>query len=289
MSVRGWCWTLNNYTATELDDIKALNREENSIKYTVYGFEIGEQKTPHLQGYTYFANARTLAGVKLLYPRAHLEKQRGTFTQAIEYCKKDGSFEEYGRPPMDSREKGETQKAKWRKINDLAKAGNWVELDEEYPMEYLLHYNKLLDLYNREQPVPEDLDGPLSQYNHWLWGPPGTGKSFSARAMFESHYPKSLNKWWDDYKGEDAVIIEDIELDSLNMKHHIKIWADRYNFVAQVKGNHMRIRPKHIIITSNYSIEEIFADDPQLREAIKRRFKVTHYNVPFQVQPHINN
>ena len=47
-----WCFTLNNYS---MDDIKVLKNTDSSIvpRY-VFQEEIGEEGTPHLQGYINF-------------------------------------------------------------------------------------------------------------------------------------------------------------------------------------------------------------------------------------------
>lgn len=63
----------------------------------MFGFEIGESGTPHLQGYVEFENARALGGVKkIIGSRAHLESRKGSARQAVDYCKKDGDFFEKG-------------------------------------------------------------------------------------------------------------------------------------------------------------------------------------------------
>lgn len=58
--------------------------------------------------------------------------------------------------------------------------------------------------------------------------------------------------------------------------NHMKKWADIYKFACEVKGGRMQIRPKHIIVTSNWSIREVYPD-PQDYEPLERRFKVHHY------------
>ena len=48
-------------------------------------------------------------------------------------------------------------------------------------------------------------------------------------------------------------------------------------FSAEVKGGSMCIRPRRIIITSNYSLEQCFGD-PAVLEPLRRRFKVKHFS-----------
>lgn len=94
-AAKRWCFTLNNYTETELSDF--LHWSEN-CSYVVVGEEFGENGTPHLQGFFILKRRRRLTQVKLIpgLARAHLEVARGTNAQASDYCKKDGSYREFG-------------------------------------------------------------------------------------------------------------------------------------------------------------------------------------------------
>lgn len=47
----------------------------------------------------------------------------------------------------------------------------------------------------------------------WIWGASGAGKSRLARDKFPNSYPKLCNKWWDGYKGQETVIMDDIGKD----------------------------------------------------------------------------
>jgi len=60
------------------------------------------------------------------------------------------------------------------------------------------------------------------------------------------------------------------------MGYHLKIWADRYAFNVEVKGGSMYVRPKIIVITSNYHPKDIWNDNTTL-EPILRRFKVIKF------------
>lgn len=96
-----WCFTYNNYTAAIEAGIVELV-ENGLVEYLVYGREVGENGTPHLQGYIVFATRRTLPLARALVGGGHFEVKRGTSAQAITYCKKDGDFEEHGVPPVEA-------------------------------------------------------------------------------------------------------------------------------------------------------------------------------------------
>mgnify|MGYP000355268781 CR=1 FL=1 len=75
LSGRGWCFTINNYSDEEERRVHELRCE-----YLVVGRERGEQETPHLQGFVYFKNARTLRGVRrLVCARGHYELANGAW------------------------------------------------------------------------------------------------------------------------------------------------------------------------------------------------------------------
>lgn len=88
---KNWCFTLNNYTEDEYNEVKTWN-----CQYLVVGREVGDQGTKHLQGYVQLIKKMRLTGVRKLSVRAHWEVSKGTPEQASEYCKKDKDFFEKG-------------------------------------------------------------------------------------------------------------------------------------------------------------------------------------------------
>lgn len=82
-----WVFTVNNYTEKEINDLFYNDKTH----YICFGGEVGENGTPHLQGYLAFKNKQALSACKKLNSRAHWEVKRGTVQQAIDYCKK-GKF-----------------------------------------------------------------------------------------------------------------------------------------------------------------------------------------------------
>jgi len=91
-----WCFTLNNYNQDIIDNIV-----ENApfYDYIVFGKEVGESGTPHLQGFVSFPSRvrRNYCIEKI--GQAHFTVARSV-DDSIRYCKKDGDFVEIGTRPV---------------------------------------------------------------------------------------------------------------------------------------------------------------------------------------------
>ncbi len=105
----------------------------------------------------------------------------------------------------------------------------------------------------------------------WIYGEPGTGKSHWARTNWPKAYLKLQNKWWDGYDLQEAVLLEDF--DFAKLAHHLKLWADKWGSHGEVKGGLTPLLHSQFIITSNYTIAQLFADDVALCAAVSRRFQ----------------
>jgi len=268
-STRSWCYTINNFTEEDLQGTRALK-----CAYNIFGYEAGVENTPHLQGYVHFKEKKSLRTVKKVMPRAHLEPRQGTVDQAVDYCKKEGNFEEFGVKPMTQKEKGNENKKRWRLINEKAREGDEAWLEENEPHVY---HTGLATFRSHKKAKITPLDY-VDTPHEWWCGPTGTGKSKKVWEDYPTHYAKEKNKWWCNYTGQDTVVIE--EADPKNMEHladRLKVWADRYPFPGEIKGGRIEgIRPLKIIVTSNYTPEECFTDSQNL-EPILRRFKVVKF------------
>ena len=143
---------------------------------------------------------------------------------------------------------------------------------EDEPEIALRTYHTLRTIQRDYAPKPSNLPDVCGI---WLWGPSGSGKSYMAREISRDHfYLKPANKWWDGYQNEDFVIIEDFDRVHHVLGHHMKLWADRYAFTAEVKGNSFSYRPKCVIVTSNWHPSEIWGGERQTLDPILRRFHI---------------
>lgn len=196
---RAWCFTVNNWTEDQLE--KIMSNDKSS--YVVVGKEVGEKGTPHLQGYIEFKNARTLAAVTKIIGKGHLETRRGSATEAATYCKKDGDWLEAG--------KMSNQGQRTDLLDIKEKILNGMQEDEvimEHTAEWCRYRNGLrdfIDVVNRSKKRDQMTKGI------WLHGETGVGKTHKAFEIAGDDYFlwTDDNGWWDGYKGQRVVIIND--------------------------------------------------------------------------------
>lgn len=265
---RNLCFTLNNYTEDELHHIECAPH-----KYLIIGKEVGESGTPHLQGYIELEKRMRLRAVKkLLGPRTHFEARKGTAQQAADYCKKDKNYTESGTISQQGKRNDIEHYIVCIKADPKKRK---LEIMEEFPAVYS-KYPKFCNEYRLLKQDWKILDYEETP-NLWVYGPVGTGKSRPFQELGDQVYRKMPNKWWDGYDGEHTVLIEDLEPAHRVLGYHIKIWGDRYPFIAEMKGYAHRIRPPRIVITSNFHPNEIW--EGEVLNAVLRRFKVKEVGV----------
>lgn len=262
---RNWCFTLNNWTEEQCATIATYT----NASYILYGKETApETLTPHLQGMVILKNAGRLSSMKEFLPTAHWEMMKGTTAQSIIYCSKEGAITEWGKRPMSQKEKGDAGKLAIAERWQLAKEGRM----EELPPEMIKTYEYIHAKYGHAPTDRTELD------NIWIWGPSGCGKSKYVRDTYPNLYIKGMNKWWDGYAQEETVVLDDYDpKHTVFLAYFLKIWADHYVIPAEVKGGKLSIRPKTIIITSQYSMEECFPETND-RQALMRRFRIIDMN-----------
>ena len=238
-----WCYTLNN-------PIQPIPYNELTQDYHVYGEEVGEKGTPHYQGFICFKNLKRITQLKEINSRAHWEAALGTNKEASDYCKKDGKFHEYGTLPEEKHVKGNKANSdKWKEISDWAKAGKLSEIDNKYPKPFINCYRNLQAI--RKDHTPQ-VDNLADVCGIWIYGESGVGKTRLITKLYPDAYLKRMNKWYDGYNGEDVIVLDDLDPSHSFMGYELKKLADRYCFLAEIKNASMYIRPKRVVVTSQY-------------------------------------
>jgi len=275
---RAWVFTINNYND---EAIESLRRNELGARYIIAGRECGELGTPHLQGYLYFDTKQTRVGISNKLKGAYVAIANGTPQENFAYCSKEGNYFEVGTLPTSREEArkrgGQANAARWKSIIDHAEAGDLEWIKSNDPHAYVQLKPRLESLY---APDVVPLDGVL--LHEWWVGPSGSGKSRLLWELYPDHFAKGINKWWDGYKHESVVAIEEWSPDNGLTAQALKKWADRYPFPGEIKGGLMtRLRPLKIIVLSNYTLDQCFPRKEDL-DPLKRRFTVVEF--PQQVQ-----
>lgn len=233
MAARSWCFTINNYTEEEYNDMCKVE-----CNYIIIGKETGKEGTPHLQGYVEFGKLIRLGGLKKINSRAHWEARKGTAKEASEYCKKEKSFVEFGKLSKQGRRNdldATRQLAHESGMRAVSRVGNaqQIKVAEKY-----LSYN--------EEPrnwVPEVI---------WIWGKTGLGKSFKARELLgtDDLYTKNEgSKWWCGYDGHSDVILDDFRDSWWTITEMLSL-LDCYEKRVEFKGGQRQFRAKRIVVTS---------------------------------------
>ena len=260
---RSFSFTINNYKSVPT----GLHPK---MKYLCYGKEVGENGTPHIQGYVVFKNQHWKPHQYFLeHGHGHFEITRGTPQQNIDYCSKEGNFTEFGTRPMDPKKGGKMEIERWDEAWRAAKEGRIEDIPADIR---LRHYGTILKVASRYQQPPEELD---SLDNLWIVGEHGSGKSTWVHRTYPDAYKKGFNKWWcgfrEDEPGHKTVLLDDLH-PKFAEKELLKNWADMFPFQAEIKGGSMTIRPERIIVTSNYQPREVFREKDL--GPIMRRFRV---------------
>lgn len=258
-----WVFTINNWT----EEHKAYLRNVK-CRYIVWGEEVAPSTgTPHLQGVVFFASKKSHSQTVASLPDGTWTEASKCVDESIIYAKKEGKYEEVGVEPMSRKRKGQCNIDRYQGAWEAAKKGRFDDIPEDIRIRHYSTLKKIHADYVECPPwVPHE--------NYWFHGPSGCGKSKLARERYPEAYIKDpMSRWWDGYNGESHVIVDDFDKYQVAQSGDVKRWCDHYPFMAPVKGGYIKIRPAVVVVTSNYSPEEIWQDEQTLNP-VRRRFKI---------------
>lgn len=157
---KNWCFTLNNYSEDDCKRIKLLV-SKNACDYIVYGEEVGDSGTPHLQGFISFSKRVYLKDAKKhISDRAHVELAR-MIPESIIYCKKDGKVFEDGVLPSGQGKRSDIDDFK---LDVKAGLCNLKDIREKHSGVYAKFKSFVVEYVNDNAP-----DIPVSDYPLHEW------------------------------------------------------------------------------------------------------------------------
>jgi len=242
------------------------------VRYAVLGREqCPETGRWHLQGYLECAQtkARTLGGMKLLLEDDTLHCEQVTISRqgARDYCRKDGTFVEFG----SWLEGGQGTRSDLNDVAEMVLEG-WNETDiarEAGPQ--MIRYSK--GIARMRQLIQKPRKRPEIKVSV-LWGSSGTGKTRTAIEMAEAegkpYFKHTCEKdWFDGYDGEEIVIIDDFNSE---ISYPLLLqMLDRHACTVPVKGARVAWQATKIYITSNRHPREWYPSEHYNKGQLKRR------------------
>lgn len=252
-SAKNYCFTINNYNTEHVQKLKNAENPE-IVRYLCFGKEIGENGTPHLQGYISFIKRRTLGWLKSNVSEiAHFEQAKGTPNQNREYCRKEeetehGAFYEWGELPASERSRTDLHQV----VLAVKSGKRGREIADEFG-ECFIRYSRGINALRMLYAEPRTWKTEVIV----LYGKTGTGKT---RKAWEELCEKDAffypgGGWFDGYDEHRNVIFDDFGGTEFKITYLLKL-LDRYPMLVPVKGGFVQWKPEKLVITSNYPPEE---------------------------------
>jgi len=267
---KGWFLTYPKCPLEKSDLLKLLQASDPPIVEWVVARELHADGTPHLHAFVKYASKVTFSAHRwdLLTSEKtyHGNYQAARSWNAVQdYCKKGGDFiASFDTAAATNKRAARNQHLIEGDLKELVDSGF-------IPLQSLRAIQQARNAYTQ-------LGKPEHAPQHrgiWIYGPSGAGKSHYVRYKEDNLFIKAQNKWWDGYRGEDAVLLDDFDQQGACLFHYLKIWADKWACSGEVKGDTIGLRYKRFYVTSNFRIQDLFKDqDPETIKAIRRRFHV---------------
>ncbi len=265
----------------------AVLASKENIRYFSFQLEVGEEGTPHFQGYLELKKATVFNTVKAYIGNGvHLEQRKGTRDQARAYTQKD-----------ETRSDGPWEGGEWRpsamgRRNDVAAAMSTLAESRdlrktalEHPNEWLKFHRGLESWYSITQ--PERPIAPIEVI--LLYGKTGTGKT---RMAFEKwprlHRKAPDTRWFDGYNDQEEVLLDDFggKVSKMSLNYTLQL-LDIYPIQVEVKGSYRPLLASRIVVTTNIHprLWYDYTNREEQYNALMRRFTKIIYFPALPMRP----
>lgn len=223
----------------------------------------------HWQCITSLNTKGRLSAIKRIFgATVHAELSRSAAADA--YVWKDDTAVPNTRFELGNRPVKRNSSADWESVRAAAQQGRLVDVPADI---YVRYYGNLRRIAT-DNLAPVAIERRVCVY----WGATGTGKSRRAwdEAGFEAYPKDPRTKFWDGYRGQANVVIDEFRGDVAI--GHLLRWFDRYPVNVEVKGSAVPLTATTFWITSNISPRQWYPDlDEETMNALLRRLEVTHF------------
>ncbi len=271
---RNFTFVLNNYDDAQIEIIQRV-ANSSTIKYLIYGHEVGSSGTPHLQGYFDVAVSCRATGAKRLFGirELHVEYKRESRPHAIKYCIKDCG-DHYWESDPSLRGAGAGARSDLKSCCELIRTTKSMEgIITQYPASFVRFFRGFDRLLEHYTPA-------VSRESHQcilIIGPTGIGKSTVAARVFSDAYwwPKqATSPFAPHYNGEKTVILDDF-YGWLPFDMMLRL-IDKFPYQVNVMGRSVRYAAEMTIITTNEEVCTWYPNCQHRLPSLQRRIDTVY-------------
>lgn len=189
---QNWCFTVNNHSDADLDRLREFGSEA-ICRFLIFGFEVGDSGTPHLQGYLVLRSPSKKTRIWLkrnVSDRAHWEKANASHELCSDYCRKgiqsheewvqegvdgenfgkEASVEEYGELPRQGQRFDIEESMQWVRefVTREGRIPSTREMAEAQPQAFFRYAKNLREYAQAISPAPVLVEGDLRSWQQSL-------------------------------------------------------------------------------------------------------------------------
>lgn len=262
---KSWMYTINNYTESDEKRLQGLD-----CTFHVYGREVGENGTPHLQGCITFQNSmRFKAASRLL--GGHLTVPK-VLDHARNYCMKDSDCF-----LKDNRRQGE--RTDIAQVSELLLGGASIkEAALKHSAVYVKYPQGFKDIatYAQKQRTAKP-------FVCWFYGPTGVGKTSSVYAIEEpgSVWPSSGDlTYFNGYDHQKVALFDDFRGGFCKFRFLLRL-LDHYPITVNVKHGFRQWNVDRIYITSSKKPSDCYnLPDEDMGQLLRRIEVIASFSTP---------
>ena len=209
---RRYSLTINNPSETD-EEFKTYLENLEHIKYFMFQRENGEEThTEHFQVFLIFTIGKRFSTIKKLFPKAHIEKAKGSNIQCRDYCSKSDTRIS---GPYEFREFAEERaRTDLNGFIELIKNGaSDLELLDLYPTQFLRNskmVTQIRHIYLEAKNNDKRKENFICVY---IYGKSRVGKTsalFDFYGNTNAYFIKDYNRFpFDNYKNQDVVVFDE--------------------------------------------------------------------------------
>lgn len=275
--------------------IDILRNNFKTLSYIAMADEYGSAHTHHTHVFVVFSSRVRFSMLKRYFgTAAHIEKCRGTVSQNLSYIKKsgkwqldeskreskiEGTFEEYGTQPPDSKGKRSDMSELYQMIQNNMTNAEILAVNQDYIMQIdRLDKVRITILMERFKETVR-----LNLEVIYIFGKTGTGKT--RRVLEENGYVNvyrvtDYNHPFDSYTAQPAICFDEFR-SSLKLKEML-LYCDIYPIELPSRYSNKFACYNKVYIVSNWELEkqysELQREDKESWQAFLRRIhKVIYY------------